>query len=59
MKSRSSLARDAIILGALISAIVAALQALMAMTDVDVGPLVAMGAAVLIALILTLLPCSR
>ena len=59
MKTGSSLSRDALISGALILAIVAALQGAMALTGFDVGPLIALGAALLIALVLTLVPGGR
>ena len=58
MKSGSSLSRNILISGGLIFGIVAALQAAMALTGVDVGPLLALGAALLIALVLALVPGS-
>lgn len=54
MKAGSSLSRDALISGGVIFAIVAALQITMAVTGLDVGPLMALGAAMLIALVLML-----
>jgi hypothetical protein len=58
MKNRLPLTREMMISGGLISAIVVALQATMLFTGREVGPLIAFGAALLIALILALVASS-
>ncbi len=54
MKNRLSLTREMMVTGGLIAAIITALQARTAITGTETGPVLAMAAAVLIALILTL-----